>query len=111
MAKIEGAGEIAMGAPTCGVLRVSNGIEVEECNPSFVWSDDSQYIAIPHWTPNRKQKIMVIDVAKKKVYLASGVYRVLELYEFINGIIRGIDSPIYEPCKINISVEDVVSNT
>ncbi len=45
VAEIDAACEISMGNPTSGTLRLSTGLELECCNPSFIWSDDSRYLA------------------------------------------------------------------
>jgi hypothetical protein len=39
--------EVSMGNPTIGTLNLSNGIGIANCNPSFVWSEDSRYLAVP----------------------------------------------------------------
>jgi len=52
-AVIEDAMEVGMGAPTAGLLRLSNGMTFERCNPSLVWSADSAYLAVPQWMPDR----------------------------------------------------------
>ena len=49
VAEIDAAYEISMGNPTCGTLRLSTGLELERCNPSFIWSDDSRYLAVPRY--------------------------------------------------------------
>ena len=34
-----------MSNPTAGLLELSTGMTVPNCNPGFVWSDDSRYLA------------------------------------------------------------------
>ena len=46
-AEISQAYEISMSNPTIGVLKVSDGLMLKNCNPNFVWSDDSRYLAVP----------------------------------------------------------------
>jgi hypothetical protein len=46
-AEISQAYEVSMSSPTIGVLKVSNGLTIKRCNPSFIWSDDSRYLAVP----------------------------------------------------------------
>jgi hypothetical protein len=36
-----------MGNPTLGLLRVSDGLALDSCSPSFIWSDCSRYLAVP----------------------------------------------------------------
>jgi hypothetical protein len=101
---IEDAAEIAMGAPTSGTLRLSNGFTVEECNPSLVWSSDSQFLAVPQWTRDKAQRLLIIEVANKKKTVMPGSYRVLQLESFENGVISGIDSPIHMPTQLRVPV-------
>jgi hypothetical protein len=49
IAEIDPAYEISMGNPTFGTLRLSVGLELERCNPSFIWSEDSRYLAVPRY--------------------------------------------------------------
>lgn len=99
--------EVAMGAPTRGTLIISNGIEIENCNPSIVWSEDSRFVAVPQWTPSRGQRLIVIDVEKKQIHEFPQKYAVLELDSFKDGIISGVDSPIYQPKAISRNLEEL----
>ena len=45
-AEIARATEHAMGGPTLGLLR-AEGLALERCSPSFLWSDCSRYLAVP----------------------------------------------------------------
>jgi len=103
-ATIEDAMEIAMGGPTFGRLTLSNGMFRESCNPSMVWSEDSEYLAVPQWTKERAQRLLVISVVRRSARYAPSEYRVLELRAFRNGKIRGIDSPIFMPQAIEVDV-------
>lgn len=96
-----------MGAPTSGRLVVSNGISRENCNPSMVWSDDSEFLAVPEWTRDRMQRLVVIAVQRRTARYAPGEYRVLQLESFAGGIIRGTDSPIHHPRRIEVAVRDL----
>ena len=106
-AAIDDASEVGQGAPTSGILNISNGMSYRGCNPSIVWSDDSQYLAVPQWTRERDQRLLVISLRDKSSRYASGLFRVLELHSFLNGRIKGIDSPIYQPREIEIDVSQI----
>lgn len=106
-AAIIDASEIAMGAPTHGSLTISSGITFQRCNPSIVWSDDSQFLAVPQWTRERDQRLMIIAVKENRVGYAPGIFSVLELHSFVGGRIKGIDSPIYQPCDIEVDVNEI----
>lgn len=103
-AAIDDAGEIAMGAPTSGVLKISGGLTYQSCSPSIVWSDDSRHLAVPQWTFRRQQRLMVISIEKRRAGYLPGIFRVLELHSFSNGKIAGVDSSI----PIEIEVSEVV---
>lgn len=107
VASIEDATEIAMGAPTSGRLVLSNGMFRESCNPSLVWSDDSEYLAVPQWTPGHMQRLMIISVSRRQSRCARGTYRVLELHSFRGGVVRGVDSPVHMPKRIAVKVSDL----
>jgi hypothetical protein len=106
-AAIDDAREVGMGAPTYGLLNISNGMSYQRCNPSIVWSDDSQYLAVPQWTYYRDQRLLVISLGQGSSGYAPGLFRVLELHSFLNGKIKGIDSPIYQPREIEIDVSQI----
>ena len=106
-AVIDDASEVGMGAPTYGILNISNGMFYQSCNPSIVWSDDSRYLAVPQWTRERDQRLLVISLEDQSSGYAPGLFRVLELHSFLNGKIKGTDSPIYQPREIEIDVKQI----
>ena len=72
-AEISDAVEISMSNPTIGTLVISTGVTIENCNPSFIWSDDSRYLAVPQYSRNRlfgigKQRLVVVDVAARRAW-------------------------------------------
>lgn len=50
VAQIDPALEMGMSNPTSGLLCVTSGPHIERCSPSFVWSDDSRYLAVPQFS-------------------------------------------------------------
>jgi hypothetical protein len=69
VAKIDPATEVSMGNPTSGTLCVSNGLHLARCNPSFVWSDDSRFLAVPQYFGFfGRQRLLVIWFEKHRVY-------------------------------------------
>ncbi len=107
------AGEVGMGAPTSGTLVISDNFHggcvharLESCNPSFVWSSDSRALAVPQWTPTRQQRMCIISVPTGSVRTVPNEFRVLELHAFEQGVVRGVDSPVYMPRHFELSVED-----
>jgi len=107
IAVIDEAREIAMGAPTSGELRISNGMARDGCNPSIVWSDCSSFLAVPWWTRERRQRLMVISVARRSSRCFAGEFRVLELHSFVDGVIEGVDSPVHVPRRFRLDVTEL----
>lgn len=102
------AKEIAPGAPTEGTLKLTGGTNIEGCNPSMAWSDDSQYLALPHWTLERMQRLLVISFKKNMIGFAPGLFKVLELTNFVRGKINAVDSPILAPKLIEINLSEII---
>ena len=71
-AEIDPAFEVSMGNPTRGTLKLSSGHKLERCNPSFLWSDDSRFLAVPRFFNRfglfRRQRLLVVDVQEGRVY-------------------------------------------
>ena len=107
-AVIVDATEIAMGAPTSGLLIVTDVrtgnecVRLEACNPSLAWSADSTALAVPQWTANRMQRLCIVTVATGSVRRINEDFSVLELHSFEHGRIRVVDSPIYMPRTLEI---------
>lgn len=106
-ATIRDAMEIAMGAPTSGELVLSNGLSRHDCSPSMVWSSDSEYLAVPEWTRERNQRLLIISMSRRQSRYAPGKYRVLELESFDGATVKGIDSPIYMPKRIEVDISKI----
>ena len=69
IATIDPAWEVSMSNPTTGVLCVSNGLHLLRCNPSFIWSDDSRFLAVPQYSGFFcRQRLLVISFEKHRVY-------------------------------------------
>ena len=101
------ADEVAMSAPNIGELEISNGIRVDRVNPSMVWSDDSRHLAIPVWTKDRFQQLVIVSMEDRKVRTAPGRYRVLELERFEGGVVYGVDSPIHKPVPLAFDIAEL----
>ena len=99
--------EFGQGSPTIGSLVLSNGLTFEGCSPSAVWSDDSNFLAVPQWKLYRRQRILVISIDKGSFGYTADIYSVLELHSFSAGKINGIDSPVYKPREIEVDVSKI----
>jgi hypothetical protein len=113
-AAITDAVEIAMGAPTSGTLlitEIADGSHTiacfEGCSPSLVWSSDSNALAVPRWTRDRRQKLSVVAVPSGLIVAEAEGFRVLELQEFEGGIVKGVDSPAYMPRAFEFVLDDL----
>src|SRR5258707_934020 len=69
--QIAPAYEMGMGNPTSGLLCVTGGPHMERCNPSFVWSDDSRYLAVPQFHGFFDRQRLLIVVFEQKCVFAS----------------------------------------
>jgi hypothetical protein len=69
VAQIDPAYEVSMGNPTSGMLCVTGGPHLERCNPSFVWSDDSRYLAVPQYFGFfGRQRLLIISFEERRVF-------------------------------------------
>ncbi len=101
-------GEVAMGAPLsgeCFLKIVKSKIKLDGMfGGPIVWSENSDKAAVPYWTRNRFQKLAIIDINEMKILISKKDFRVIELSKFENGLVYGIDSPIYRTEKIEFNV-------
>lgn len=112
--------EVCQGGPIFGYLKINDDKIISNCSSSFVWSDDSKFIAVPVWDTKRNQLLGLYDVTtgilrhlKSKAkgrffgfFPYNKPYTVLELSSFSNGIIKGVNSPVYKPIAINVAIEE-----
>ena len=106
VAEIE-AMEIGMGGPTFGELSISNRMTRDACNPSMVWSDCSGFLAVPQWTHERRQRLMIVSIKHRGSRYLGPTFRVLELHSFNGGIVVGVDSPIHMTRRFKLSIGDL----
>lgn len=53
IAQINPTYEVSIGNPTSGRLCLTTMPHLERCNMSFLWSDDSKFLAVPQFSGNR----------------------------------------------------------
>jgi len=89
VAAIEMAYEVSMGNPTSGLLNLSAGLKIENCNPSFLWSDNSRFLVIPQFFMRfglfRKQRLLLIDVHNRIVFVAPNFTYYFQPHSFSGG--------------------------
>jgi hypothetical protein len=104
VASIEDAWEIGMGGPMVSTLSLSNGLTIKGCNPSIVWSSDSQYLVVPQWESNSQQKLLLVEPAAHRTTVMPGTYGVLLLESFENSVINCIDLSYRIPKKLKLDI-------
>lgn len=71
-----------MSNPTVGTLRMSNGLEILDCNPAFLWSSDSRYLAVPQWIHRfglfLRQRLLMVDVDSNSEWASRFTHWLLE---------------------------------
>jgi hypothetical protein len=98
--------EICMGGPLAGNLIISNGQTIHDCGSSFVWSDDSNFIAVPIWGDRRSQRLGIFKINTGELKMYGRKFRVLEINSFSNNLVSAKDSPIHKPTDIAIDVSE-----
>ncbi len=111
-ASIENAVEVSMGNPTVGRLKCSNELQIENCNPSFIWSDDSKYIAVPQYVYSRfwgfgKQRLLVIDMENIEIWQSPKLAYYIQPASFEGGEIATILNPFKKPEQRKYNIEVV----
>jgi hypothetical protein len=68
-AQVDPATERGMSNPTSGTLCVTGGPHIEGCSPSFIWSDDSCYLAVPQFHGFLgRQRILILAFELKRIF-------------------------------------------
>ncbi len=111
-AKIHEAWELSMSGPTSGKLFIGDIFRIEKCSPTFVWSNDSRYLAVPQWCGflRKREHLLILDLEDKKIYVSRKKYRLLILNSFVDGIISLTESPLWRPKEIRISLDEIEQN-
>jgi len=92
VAEIARAVEHSMGNPTLGTLRLSSGLTLERCSPSFLWSADSRYLAVAQldrvFGLFFAVRLLIVDTQDRSV-LASRRFRTwLQPESFTDGLLQ-----------------------
>jgi hypothetical protein len=92
VAEIAEAFEHSMSNPTVGILRTSDGLVLPKCNPAFVWSNDSRYLAVPQWhrcfALFLRQRLVVVDVENRAVFASRFTAWLLQPKTFDRGTLE-----------------------
>ena len=111
-ATIHEAWELTMSGPTFGKLFIGNEFRIKNCSPTFTWSSDSRYLAVPQWCGiwRRRQRILVLDIIGKKIYESRRKFNFLIFDGFEDGVFLVTDSPLKKEKKLRISMKEIKEN-
>src|SRR4051794_22171461 len=91
LACIDPAWEVSMSNPTSGTLCLSRGPHIARCNPSFVWSDDSRFLAVPQYFSRfglfTRQRLLVIAMADRQIYASKKSAWYFQPATFLGGML------------------------
>ena len=100
-AEIAEAWEVSMGNPTSGTLTIDGRWELPRCNPSFIWSDDSRYLAVPQFFVRallfRRQRVILIDIAEWTIRASRVSAAYFQPESFTDGLLRVTAHPFRGP--------------
>ena len=101
-----------MGNPTTGTLEISTGLHFEHCNPSFIWSEDSQYLAVPQYSYSRiwgfgKQRLLVIDVTNNLKWQSKKIANYIQPISFKRDEIAIEVNPFKNPTTMKYKINEI----
>ena len=94
-AEIAQAWEVSMSNPTIGVLKVSDGLVIKDCSPSFIWSNDSRYLAVLHRLLGLffSVRVLIVDTRDRAVFASRRIRAWLQPRSFNSGALVVTASP------------------
>ena len=108
VATIDPAYEVSMSNPTMGTLRLSSGLDLEGCNPSFIWSDDSRYLAVPIYFRRfglfRRQRLAIVDTVEQRVVASPETACYFQPESFTEGILVVVKEPFGSAKRVRWSI-------
>ncbi len=109
VAKVHLAWELNMSGPTYGKLFVGDTFRIENCNPTFKWSEDSRYVAVPKWIGSlwKRERLLVLDLHEMKIYTSRKKWGLLVVDGSSGGVISLTNSPHHKPKQIRVPMEEV----
>lgn len=108
VARINPATEISMGNPTLGTLCVSNGLHIPDCSPAFIWSDDSQFFAVPQYFRKfgffTRQRLLVVSFLQHRVFASRMTCYYFQPEKFAKGKLAATINPFSSKRCVELSI-------
>jgi len=106
--------EVSMSNPTIGTLVLSTGLTLENCNPSFIWSDDSRYLAVPQYSRNwfsgiGKQRLVIVDAHNLKGWQSRKLAYYIQPETFCGGKLTITLEPARKKQTVTYRVPQILS--
>jgi hypothetical protein len=110
VAEIAQAFEVSMSNPTVGTLRLSSGLQLDRCNPAFLWSDDSRYLAVPRYFTRfgifRRQRLTVVDTRARRVAVSPEIAWYFQPESFTEGLLTVLKEPFHSARRVSWKVPE-----
>ncbi len=109
VAQIDPAYEVSMGNPTSGTLCLSMGLHIERCNPSFLWSEDSRYLAVPQFFCRfglRRQRLLIVAVQQQYVLASRESTYYFQPESFTGSQLVVVKNPFRSPRDLLFTIPD-----
>lgn len=78
-----------MGNPRLGTLQLSDGLRLPRCNPSFLWSDCSRFLAVNQSHPLFglffSTRMVIVDCTERKLWFSRRTPYWLQPESFMGG--------------------------
>ena len=111
VASIDAAYEVSMGNPTAGTFRLSGGLHLPRCNPSFLWSEDSRYVAVPQFFYRfgviRKQRVVIVAVDERAIFESEETAYYFWPRRFSATELSVIANPGPRPKRLTFSIREI----
>lgn len=106
--------EVSMSNPTSGTLRLSDGFQIDECNPSFLWSEDSRFLAVPQWRYflglQLRQRVLVLDTLQRAVFASKPLAGFIQPRSFDGGVLIVEGEPTRKPQEFTWRLPEELSS-
>ncbi len=99
-----------MGNPTSGELVLTDLPSLPRCSPSFIWSEDSRYLAVPQFFDRfgwfQRQRMVILDTKHHAITRSREIAYYFQPYSFSSGVLEAVKEPFKTAEKITWRVPD-----